>query len=68
LEALFCELSGWLQKFPAAVALKTAVAARGIPTGPLAIPLSAGKQRCLEQFREWFKAWLPATRKLTAHG
>jgi len=64
LEAMFAELAGWLERFPAAVGLKTAVAVRGIQTGPLAVPLSPAKQKCLEQFREWFQGWLPATRKL----
>ena len=61
------ELLSWLDRFPAPVGIKTAVAARGIPTGELPVPLSTGKQQCLEQFREWFKAWLPATRKLASH-
>jgi len=61
------ELLSWLDRFPAPVGIKTAVAARGIPTGELPVPLSTGKQQCLEQFREWFKAWLPATKKLASH-
>lgn len=67
LEARRQELISWLDRFPAPVGIKTAVAARGIPTGDLPVPLSAGKQQCLEQFREWFKAWLPATKKLATH-
>jgi dihydrodipicolinate synthase/N-acetylneuraminate lyase len=61
------ELLSWLDRFPAPVGIKTAVAARGIPTGDLPVPLSAAKQECLEQFREWFKTWLPATKKLASH-
>lgn len=61
------ELLAWLDRFPAPVGIKTAVAARGIQTGPLPVPLSAQKQQCLEQFRDWFKAWLPGTKKLTSH-
>jgi 4-hydroxy-tetrahydrodipicolinate synthase len=67
LEAGRQELLSWLDRFPAPVGIKTAVAARGIPTGELPVPLSAGKQQCLEQFRQWFKAWLPAAKKLAAH-
>jgi len=67
LEAVRQELVAWLARFPAPAGLKTAVAARGIQTGPLAVPLSPAKALCLEQFREWFKAWLPATRKLASN-
>jgi 4-hydroxy-tetrahydrodipicolinate synthase len=68
LEAKREELMGWLARFPLPAVLKTAVAVRGIQTGPLTVPLSPGKQRCLEQFREWFRGWLPAARKMAAHG
>jgi 4-hydroxy-tetrahydrodipicolinate synthase len=67
LEARRQELLSWLDRFPAPVGIKTAVAARGIPTGELPVPLSAEKKQRLEHFREWFKAWLPATRKLASH-
>jgi 4-hydroxy-tetrahydrodipicolinate synthase len=67
LEAKRQELLVWLDRFPEPVGIKTAVAARGIQTGPLPVPLSPGKQQCLEQFREWFKVWLPATKKLAVH-
>lgn len=67
LETTRQELLGWLARFPLPVGVKTAVAARGIKTGPLPAPLSPEKQQCLEQFREWFKGWLPATRKLASH-
>jgi len=66
-EAKRQELLAWLDRFPAPVGIKTAVAARGIQTGPLPVPLSAQKQQYLEQFREWFKAWLPGTKKLALH-
>jgi len=68
LESMRQELLAWLARFPLPVGLKTAVAARGIQTGPLPVPLSPAKQRDLEQFREWFQGWLPASRKLAAHG
>lgn len=67
LEAKRQELLGWLARFPLPVGVKTAVAARGIQTGPLPVPLSPGKQQSLEQFRAWFKSWLPAAKKLAAH-
>jgi 4-hydroxy-tetrahydrodipicolinate synthase len=67
LEALRQELLGWLDGFPLPVGVKTAVAVRGIQTGPLPAPLAPAKQRCLEQFRDWFKGWLPSTRKLAKY-
>jgi 4-hydroxy-tetrahydrodipicolinate synthase len=67
LEAMFQELLSWLDRFPQPVGVKTAVAVRGIKTGPLSAPLPPEKQKSLEQFREWLKCWLPATKKLTAH-
>lgn len=66
LEAQWQELIGWLERFPQPAGVKTAVSVRGIQTGPLPVPLSPGKQKKLEQFREWFQGWLPATRKLAA--
>ena len=67
LEAMRQELLAWLARFPLPAGVKTAVAVRGIQTGPLPVPLSPAKQQCLEQFREWFKSWLPASRKLASH-
>jgi 4-hydroxy-tetrahydrodipicolinate synthase len=67
LEAMRQELLGWLNRFPLPVGVKTAVGVRGIRTGPLPVPLSPGKQQCLDQFREWFKSWLPANKKLATH-
>jgi 4-hydroxy-tetrahydrodipicolinate synthase len=67
LESMRQELLGWLDGFPLPVGVKTAVAVRGIQTGPLPVPLAPAKQRCLEQFREWFKGWLPSTRQLAKY-
>ena len=61
------EFTAWIREFPSPVAIKTAVALRGIKTGPLPIPLTPQKQRRLEEFRAWFAAWLPAVKKLHAH-
>jgi dihydrodipicolinate synthase/N-acetylneuraminate lyase len=68
LEAKHRELVEWLDRFPLPAGVKTAVSARGIQTGVLPVPLSPAKQKHLEQFREWFQGWLPATRRLSAHG
>jgi 4-hydroxy-tetrahydrodipicolinate synthase len=67
LEARRQEFLEWLDEFPLPVGVKTAVAVRGIQTGPLPVPLAPAKQRRLEEFREWFKGWLPSTRKMASH-
>jgi 4-hydroxy-tetrahydrodipicolinate synthase len=61
------EFTAWIREFPSPVAIKTAVALRGVKTGPLPIPLTPQKQRKLEEFRAWFAAWLPAAKKFHAH-
>lgn len=67
LDALLQEFLGWLHQFPYPTGLKVATGLRGLKTGPLSVPLTAEKQRKLEQFREWFPAWLPTAKKLCAH-
>jgi 4-hydroxy-tetrahydrodipicolinate synthase len=67
IDAMLGEFTDWVYQFPPTVAIKTAVALRGIKTGPLPVPLTPEKQRRLEEFRAWFTAWLPATKKLHAH-
>jgi 4-hydroxy-tetrahydrodipicolinate synthase len=67
LEAMRIQLMEWLDQFPLPVGVKTAVAARGVKTGPLPVPLAPARARRLEQFREWFKGWLPTTRTLARH-
>jgi len=46
-----------LERFPAPVAIKAALAARGIKVGPPPVPLAAETQVALDEFREWFRAW-----------
>ena len=53
----------WHDRFPTPVAIKTAARERGLSVGPLAIPLAPQNQTCLEEFREWFRAWLPGVQK-----
>jgi dihydrodipicolinate synthase/N-acetylneuraminate lyase len=61
------EFVDWTREFPPPVALKTALALRGIKTGPLPVPLTPEKQHRLDEFRVWFAAWLAAVKKLYAH-
>ena len=60
------EFMAWRQEFPEPAILKVAAAQRGLKTGALLVPLSAAKQRRLEEFREWFQGWLPNVKKLSA--
>ncbi len=54
------EFIAWLDRFPAPVGIKLALAERGLPTGPEAVPLGPVLRRLAEQFRDWFREWLPA--------
>ena len=66
LEARLQEFIGWLDRFPAPVGVKAATEARGLKVGPLAVPLSPADRDTLDQFRAWFKAWLPVVRAESA--
>ena len=59
LERRLQEFIHWLDRFPSPVGTKEATAARGLKVGPLAVPLSPEKQRELNEFRGWFRDWLP---------
>jgi len=63
LDARLHEFIAWHDRFPTPVAIKTAVRERGLKVGPLAMPLAPPSQKCLEEFREWFKSWLPAVQR-----
>jgi 4-hydroxy-tetrahydrodipicolinate synthase len=58
LDGLLHEFIDWHDRFPTPVAIKTAASERGLKIGPLASPLSLASQRRLDEFREWFRAWL----------
>ncbi len=66
LDARLREFLVWVDQFPQPVIVKVATGLRRLKTGPLAVPLPPGKQKKLEQFRAWFAAWLPETKKLAA--
>jgi hypothetical protein len=61
------EFQGWTQRFAQPVVLKVAAELRGLKVGPLPVPVSAERQRALDEFREWFRGWLPGVTKLTAN-
>lgn len=58
LTARLLEFLGWCDRLPPSLALKEALAVRGVKTGPPAVPLTAGGQGLLGRFREWFSGWL----------
>lgn len=63
LDARLQEFLAWHDRFPTPVAIKTAARERGLNVGPLAAPLSPASLKRLEEFREWFRGWLPEVRK-----
>jgi 4-hydroxy-tetrahydrodipicolinate synthase len=67
LDAMLQEFHAWTSRFAQPVILKVAAEMRGIKVGPLPVPVSAERGRLLDQFREWFRGWLPVMKKLSAH-
>lgn len=63
LDSRLQEFIQWLDRFPAPLGVKEATALRGLKIGPPASPLSPEKQQELDEFRAWFKAWLPVVQK-----
>jgi dihydrodipicolinate synthase/N-acetylneuraminate lyase len=66
LDARLQEFIAWHDRFPTPVAIKAAAVERGLNVGPLAVPLAPAGQNRLEEFREWFNAWLPEVQKEAA--
>jgi dihydrodipicolinate synthase/N-acetylneuraminate lyase len=65
LECKIEELTRWMDRFPAPVIAKTAVALRKLKTGPLAVPLSVEKDAMLVEFQQWFLPWLESLKHVT---
>jgi 4-hydroxy-tetrahydrodipicolinate synthase len=59
LQARLMEYIGWLDLFPVPIGVRETVAMRGMKIGPQAIPFSPAAARAMDEFREWFKGWLP---------
>ncbi len=59
LDTLVQEFIDRVLKFPLPIAIKEAAAMRGIAVGPHATPLGAEGEKRLEDFRGWFREWLP---------
>ena len=60
LQARLMEYIGWLDRFPVPIGVRETVAMRGLKVGPQAIPFSPDAAKTMDEFREWFQAWLPA--------
>jgi dihydrodipicolinate synthase/N-acetylneuraminate lyase len=59
LQRLVDELIVHLATFPAPWGIRIGLAARGIDTGPLPLPVTPERQRQIHEFQEWLAAWLP---------
>jgi 4-hydroxy-tetrahydrodipicolinate synthase len=64
LEATLQEFLYWTAQFPFPVLVKVAAGLRGVKLGAQSVPLSSGRQKKLDGFREWFQGWLPALKRL----
>jgi 4-hydroxy-tetrahydrodipicolinate synthase len=61
LQALLDELISHLAPFPTPWGIRIGLAARGIDTGPLPLPVTPGRARQIAAFREWLPKWLLRT-------
>lgn len=52
------EFIAWIERFPAPVAIKAALEARGLKTGSPPVPLAAETQAALNEFANWFRGWV----------
>ncbi|HMF59645.1 MAG TPA: dihydrodipicolinate synthase family protein [Vicinamibacterales bacterium] len=58
LQRLLDELIVHIAPFPTPWGIRIGLAARGIPTGPLPLPLTANRRRQIVEFTEWLPEWL----------
>lgn len=63
LEIRLQEFISRANQFPVPVGIREATAVRGLKTGPSAVPLGAGMEQQLTQFRNWFRDWFPTAVK-----
>jgi len=64
LDTALREFLNWATRFPPPTIVRVATGLRGLKTGPVTMPLSAEKQRLLEEFRGWFPPWLAEVKRL----
>jgi 4-hydroxy-tetrahydrodipicolinate synthase len=58
LQSLLDELIGRLSVFPTPWGIRIALEARGIPTGPLPLPLTARRRQQIHEFQTWLREWI----------
>ena len=63
LDALVREFCDRVLSFPLPMAIREAMLARGLPAGCQSIPLGAADSARLQEFRSWFKDWLPGAER-----
>jgi 4-hydroxy-tetrahydrodipicolinate synthase len=61
LQGLLDELLVRMAPFPTPWAIRIGLAARGYPTGPLPLPLTAVRRQQAAEFGGWLRDWLPRT-------
>jgi 4-hydroxy-tetrahydrodipicolinate synthase len=61
LQGLLDELIDRIAVFPTPWGIRIGLSARGIPNGPLPLPVTPGRRRQIEAFTEWLPAWLQRT-------
>ncbi len=66
LDSQLQEFIAWISRFPTPVGVKIATAERGLKTGPPSLPLAPEKTAMLEEFKRWFRTWLPTLPKAEA--
>jgi dihydrodipicolinate synthase/N-acetylneuraminate lyase len=67
LARLAAEFRDWAGRFAPLVAIKVATGVRGIAMGSLPVPMAPERAAKLEEFRNWFRAWLPQTMETASH-
>ena len=58
LEALVQELIERISVFPTPWGVRIGLAARGMETGPLPLPVTPRRRQQIEEFHAWFQPWL----------
>jgi 4-hydroxy-tetrahydrodipicolinate synthase len=68
LNARLLEFVTWTERFPFPVAIKRAVELRGQHSAPPLTPLAPESRAALDQFAQWFAAWLPTAKRAASNG
>jgi dihydrodipicolinate synthase/N-acetylneuraminate lyase len=61
------EFRDWTERFAPLVAVKVATGLRGIPMGSLPVPVAPERSGLMDEFSEWFRAWLPTMKKTAGY-